>query len=53
MRELDPSVPVVLSSGFSEKDSLQAFPDGGPAAFLQKPYQLKDLRAAIQRALES
>ncbi|MCM2250306.1 MAG: PAS domain S-box protein, partial [Geothrix sp.] len=31
MRELDPSVPVVLSSGFSEKDSLQAFPDGGPA----------------------
>ncbi|HCZ32082.1 MAG TPA: hypothetical protein DHV93_00510, partial [Holophagaceae bacterium] len=53
MRDLDPGVPVVLSSGFSEKDSLQAFPDGGPAAFLQKPYQLKDLRAALQRALES
>ncbi|HEY3400682.1 MAG TPA: PAS domain S-box protein [Geothrix sp.] len=51
MRNLDPAIPVVLSSGFTEQDALQTFPDGGPAAFLQKPYQLKDLRAVIQRAL--
>jgi len=53
MRGLDPVIPVVLSSGFTEQDSLQTFPDGGPAGFLQKPYQLKDLRTAIERALGS
>jgi PAS domain S-box-containing protein len=52
MRGLDPAIPVVLSSGFTEQDSLQTFPDGGPAGFLQKPYQIKDLKTAIQRALE-
>jgi len=51
MRNLDPTIPVVLSSGFTEQDSLQTFPDGGPAGFIQKPYLLKDLKAGIQRAL--
>jgi len=51
MRSLDPTIPVVLSSGFTEQDSLQTFPEGGPAGFLQKPYQLKSLKAAIQGAL--
>jgi PAS domain S-box-containing protein len=51
MRSLDPTIPVVLSSGYSEQDSLQTFPDGGPMGFLQKPYQLKDLKTVIQRAL--
>ncbi len=53
MRSLDPAVPVVLSSGFTEQDSLQTLPDGGPAGFLQKPYQLKELKTVIQRALGS
>jgi len=52
MQGLDPTIPVVLSSGFTEQDSLQTFPDGGPAGFLQKPYQIKDLKTALQRALE-
>jgi PAS domain S-box-containing protein len=51
MRNLDPAIPVVLSSGFTEQDSLQTFPEGGPAGFLQKPYRLKSLKAAIQEAL--
>ncbi|BDU69017.1 hypothetical protein GETHOR_11180 [Geothrix oryzae] len=51
MRALDPRIPVVLSSGFTEQDSRLAFQGGSPAAFLQKPYQLKDLRTAIQKAL--
>src|SRR5512133_84009 len=53
MRSLDPTIPVVLSSGYSEQDSLQTFPDGGPAGFLQKPYQIKDLKAVVQKALGS
>jgi PAS domain S-box-containing protein len=51
MQELDPRVPVILSSGFTEQDSLQTLPGGGPAAFLQKPYQLKDMGAVIRRVL--
>lgn len=51
MRSLAPEVPVVLSSGYTELDALQAFPDGGPAGFLQKPYQIKELRATLQRVL--
>jgi CheY-like chemotaxis protein len=51
MHDLDPSVPVVLSSGFSEQDSLQTLAAQGPAAFMQKPYQIKELRQLLQRVL--
>ncbi|WP_306589739.1 PAS domain S-box protein [Geothrix sp. 21YS21S-4] len=52
MRSLDPHVPVVLSSGFTEQDSLQALPGGGPEGFLQKPYQIRELAAVARKALE-
>ena len=51
MRRLDPKLPVILSSGFTEQDSLQAFEGESPAAFIQKPYQLKELRRLIQGVL--
>jgi CheY-like chemotaxis protein len=51
MRGLDPKLPVILSSGFTEQDSLQAFGGESPAAFIQKPYQLKELRKIIQGVL--
>ena len=51
MRRLDPNLPVILSSGFTEQDSLQAFGGESPAAFIQKPYQLKELRRLIQGVL--
>jgi two-component system, cell cycle sensor histidine kinase and response regulator CckA len=51
MHDLDPSVPVVLSSGFTQQDSIQTLSGHNPAAFIQKPYQLKVLRQLLQRVL--
>ncbi len=51
MHDLDPSVPVVLSSGFTEVDSLKTLSGQGPAGFIQKPYQVKELRQLLQRLL--
>jgi len=53
MHALDPSVPVILSSGYTEQDSLQTLTGQGPAGFLQKPYQLKDLRLLLQKLLRT
>ena len=52
IHDLDPGVPVVLSSGFSEQDSLRTLSGHGPAAFMQKPYRIKELRELLQRLLE-
>jgi len=51
MHELAPSVPIVLSSGYTEGDSLQTLAGHGPAGFMQKPYQIKELRLLLQRVL--
>jgi len=53
MHSLDPSVPVVLSSGFTEQDSIQTMSGHNPAAFIQKPYQVKVLRQLLQRVLSN
>jgi CheY-like chemotaxis protein len=51
MHDLDPSIPVVLSSGFTEQDSLQTLSGHGPVGFMQKPYQIKELRQLLQKVL--
>ena len=51
MHHLDASVPIVLSSGYTETDSLKTLPGSGPAAFIQKPYQLEELHRVLQRVL--
>jgi PAS domain S-box-containing protein len=47
---IKPGIKVILSSGFDEKDSLQRLPGPGPAGFIQKPYSLKNLRDALEKA---
>ena len=53
IRALDPSAVVVLSSGFTEQDSLRTPSGLAPAGFLQKPYQIKELRRVLQGVLGS
>ncbi len=53
MHRLDPSIPVVLSSGFTEQDSLHTLSGLEPAGFMQKPYQIKELRRMLQRVLRT
>jgi CheY-like chemotaxis protein len=53
MHDLDPSVPIVLSSGYAEQDSVQTLSGQIPTGFIQKPYQIKELRQLLQRVLGS
>jgi PAS domain S-box-containing protein len=52
LRKQDPDLPVILCSGFTIQE--MAAPPAGtrPAAFLQKPYRLRELQGALQRALQ-
>jgi PAS domain S-box-containing protein len=51
MREIDPSVPVVLTSGFSENDAVSDFAGRGLAGFLPKPYQRSQFESIMKLAL--
>ncbi|QWV94693.1 CHASE domain-containing protein [Geomonas oryzisoli] len=50
LRQLDPSVQVIMSSGFSEQDVVQKFDGKALAGFIQKPYSLKVLREVMRKA---
>ncbi|BDU76625.1 hybrid sensor histidine kinase/response regulator [Mesoterricola sediminis] len=47
MRDLKPGVPVILSSGYDR----QALEGAQPAAFVQKPYRVKELGALVRDVL--
>jgi len=51
MRARYPKLPVILTSGFNEQDTVQHFAGKGLAGFLQKPFQLEDLRKRTREAL--
>jgi CheY-like chemotaxis protein len=51
LREIDGSVTVVLSSGYSEMEVLDQFAGQGVAGFLQKPYTASRLLEQVDRVL--
>ena len=51
IRKLQPEMPVILSSGYNELESVQDFTGHGLAAFLQKPYTLRALEQAVLEVL--
>jgi CheY-like chemotaxis protein len=53
MHELEPRIPVVLTSGFSEMDAVSDFAGRGLAGFLPKPYQKTQFEAILKQALAS
>ena len=48
IQSLNSTVPVILSSGYSEDEAMKRFHHPGIAAFIQKPYQVEVLIAKIQ-----
>ena len=50
LREMDPSVRVLISSGFTAEGGAQELLDEGAAGFLQKPFDLEQLSDAIHDA---
>jgi nitrogen-specific signal transduction histidine kinase len=51
LRQLRPGLPVILSSGYSDQECLEALPADKALVFLQKPYQLIDLERAVRALL--
>lgn len=51
LHSLDPALPVVLMSGYSEQEARARFAENGIAGFLQKPFQIRTLREKVESVL--
>jgi PAS domain S-box-containing protein len=49
LRQLDPGVKVIMSSGYNEQEVTQRFVGQWLSGFIQKPYRLSVLRDVIKR----
>jgi CheY-like chemotaxis protein len=48
LRQLQPDVKVIISSGYNEQEVTQKFVGRGLAGFIQKPYKLSVLKETIR-----
>jgi PAS domain S-box-containing protein len=53
LRALRPDLPVILVSGYDETNVMQGHHPERPQAFLHKPYRMKGLEAALEKALKT
>ncbi|MBL8234587.1 MAG: response regulator, partial [Bryobacterales bacterium] len=53
LREIDPQVRVVLTSGYSHDSSVDAMIGMGVKAFLQKPYRVQQLSEILAKVIPS
>jgi two-component system, cell cycle sensor histidine kinase and response regulator CckA len=51
LRQINPAVRVLLSSGFSIEGEAQAILDEGVQGFLQKPYTMRELTTKVGQLL--
>ena len=51
IRKISPDVPVILTSGYSERESMAPFRDKGLAGFLAKPFDMATLLELVRGAL--
>jgi two-component system, cell cycle sensor histidine kinase and response regulator CckA len=51
LREMDPAVKVILSSGYSARDSAQDIINEGIAGIIQKPYKSHELQRTVESIL--
>ncbi len=52
LRRINSDVPVILTSGYNEKDAVRNFPGKGLAGFMQKPYQLRQIITKLSDVLD-
>jgi PAS domain S-box-containing protein len=48
LRDLAPALPVVLMSGYGERETLRGLSDLRPDAFLQKPFRVPELQRLVR-----
>ncbi len=53
MRQIQPEIRVILSSGYNEQEAMSRFMGKGLKGFLQKPYGPRELLAKVQSVLGS
>ncbi|MGE5663465.1 MAG: MEDS domain-containing protein [Deltaproteobacteria bacterium] len=53
LRELSPSLPILLSSGYTLEGVAQEILDKGANGFIQKPYGLSELARAVRGVLDA
>lgn len=53
LRQINPQVQVILSSGYDEQEVFRRFNDLGLGGFLQKPYNLNTLIETVKRHMVS
>ncbi|MFT3781855.1 MAG: PAS domain S-box protein [Nibricoccus sp.] len=51
IRRLNSAVPVILMSGYSEKEATDHFSGQGLAGFIQKPFDIRTLQQTLKAAL--
>ncbi|MGV8080054.1 MAG: PAS domain S-box protein [Syntrophales bacterium] len=51
LREIDPGVRVILSSGYGLQGEVQKVMEAGCRGFIQKPYSLRELSIAVHQVL--
>ena len=53
LRKLQPDIPVIMSSGYNEKDVTRRFVGKNLTGFVQKPYREADLMGVLRQILGS
>ena len=51
LRNIDPHIRVVLSSGYNEKETIENIAGKGPDGFIQKPYRISELIQIVKRLM--
>ena len=51
LRRLQPNVRVLLMSGYNEQDAIARFVGKGLAGFIQKPFNIEDLKTSLRSIL--
>jgi len=52
LKAINPSVPVIVSSGYDEVEATRRFGDAGLVDFIQKPYVAQRLADKVKCTLE-
>ena len=52
LKQIDPEVRVVLTSGYTQAEATRGFEGRGLAGFLPKPYDMDTLRTTVQQHLK-
>ncbi|MBF0397763.1 MAG: hypothetical protein HQK78_13370, partial [Desulfobacterales bacterium] len=53
LKKICPDIKVILTSGYNENDAPKKKSEDLPAAFIQKPYQLSELKEKIESVLKN